>query len=181
MPANGLKWSRAIRTIFCLTTLLLLAGCPYVSREPLSSPAGAAIDHKLLGQWKFRDKASGETGFLKISRFNDTEMLIVIEEEGKKTPDTMRGFVTDVDGRKFMNLQEMRGPYEDRKWMFVGYKTGECSLTFRVVNDSLAPAGTEKGPTSKQLFEALSKNLGNKNIYDGETALTCVRETKAGG
>jgi len=174
MTTNGFGRPQAIQALFCLLTLLLLAGCPYESREPLSAPAGAAIDGKLLGRWKLKDKASKEVGVLTISRFNDTEVLIVIEEEGKKAPDTMRGFATDVDGRKFLNLQEMRGAYEDRKWMFVSYTTGDCNLTFRVVNDSLVPSGGDQGLTSRQMFEAIRKNLGNKNIYDEATSLTCA-------
>jgi hypothetical protein len=178
MPAsvttNGFRCPQVIRALFCLLTLLLLAGCPYESREPLSAPAGAKIDGKLMGRWKYEDKERKEVGFLTISRFNDTEVLIVIEDDGKKGPDMMRGFVTDVDGVTFLNLQDMQGAYEDRKWIFVSYTTGDCSLTFRVVNDTLAPSGGDRRLTSEQMFELMKKNLGNKNIYDEATSLTCV-------
>jgi hypothetical protein len=174
VKTSGFRWSQVVRVLLCFLTLLLLAGCPYESLEPLSAPAGAEFDGKLLGKWKFEDKESKDIGFLTISRFNDTELLIVIEEEGKKGPDTMRGFVTEVDGRKFLNVQEMKGKYQDRKWMFVSYETGECSLTFRIVNDSLTPSGGEKALSSREVFELIKKNLGNKKIYDEPTSLTCV-------
>jgi hypothetical protein len=176
VKTNGFRWFRLIRVLFCLVTLLLLAGCPYESREPLSAPAGAEIDGKLLGRWKFEDKVSKDVGFLTISQFNDGELLIVMEEEGKKSPDTMRGFVTDVDGRKFLNIQEIKGKYQERKWMFVSYATGNCSLTYRVVNDSLVPSGGEKELGSRQVYDLIKKHLGNEKIYDEPTTLTCVKK-----
>jgi hypothetical protein len=176
VTTRGFCSPQFIRAVFCLLTLLLLAGCPYESTEPMSAPAGAEIDGKLLGRWQYEDKATKEVGFLTISQFNENEVLIVMEEEGKKSPDTMRAFVTDIDGRKFLNVQEVKGKYQDRKWMFVSYKTGDCSLTFRVVNDSLAPAGREKELGSRQVYELIKKNLGNEKIFDEPTTLTCVRK-----
>jgi hypothetical protein len=179
MPASttekAFRYPRVIGAFFCLLTLILLTGCPYESREPLSVPADAKIDGRLLGRWKYEDKESKEVGFLAISRFSDTELLIVVEENGKKVPDMMRGFVTAVEGRNFLNLQEIKGSYGDRKWIFVSYEAGDCSLTFRAVNDSLAPAGGDRGSlTSRQVFELIRKNLPNKNIYDEPTSLTCI-------
>jgi len=172
---DGFRYRQAITALFYLLPLLLLTGCPYDSRTPLSPAADAKIDWGLLGRWKYEDKESKETGFLTISRFNDTEMLISVEGDAGKGPDMMRGFVTVVDGENFLNLQEIKGAYGDRRWMFVRYTTGDCSLTFRVVNDSLVPAG-DKGLTSRHLFELVRKNLGNKKIYDEPTTLTCVRK-----
>jgi hypothetical protein len=170
MPSR--RYLQSIRAFFCLLTLLLLAGCPYESSEPLSAPADAKIDGKLLGRWKYEDRESKEAGFLTISRFNDRELLIVVEENGNKVPDMMRGFVTAVEGGNFLNLQEIRGAFGERKWIFVNYEAGECSLTYKVVNDSLAPS--DKVLTSRQVLDLISRNLTNKNIYDGPTTLTCV-------
>ena len=94
-----------------------------------------------LANGNTRTKKTGETGLVTISRFNDTELLVVLEEEGKKERQMLRGFVTNIAGRKFLNLQEIQGGYETRQWIFASYTTGDCSLTYRVVNDSLAPAG----------------------------------------
>lgn len=170
----GFRIRQLIAALFCLLTILLLAGCPYESGEPLGPAADAKIDGRLLGRWKYEDRDSKETGFITISRFNDTELLIAVEGDAGKSPDMMRGFVTTVDGRDFLNLQEIKGAYGDRKWTFARYAIGDCSLTFTVVNDSLAPEGGGKGLTSRQVLELLRKNLGNRNIYDGETSLTCV-------
>jgi hypothetical protein len=170
----GFRCPQAFVAFFCLLTLLLLTGCPYESREPLSSPADAKMDGKLLGRWKYEDKESKEVGFLTVLRFNDTEVLIVTEEGGKKVPDMMRGFVTTVEGRNFLNIQEMKGAYGDRKWIFVSYTIGACDLTYQVVNESLVPAAGEEGLTSQKVIELLRKNIGNKDIYDEATSLTCA-------
>ena len=164
-----------ITALFCLLTLLLLAGCPYLSREPLGTAADAKIDSRLLGRWKYEDKDSRETGFITISRFNDTELLIAVEGDTGKSPDMMRGFVTTVYGVNFLNLQEIKGAYGDREWNFARYTAGDCSLTFSLVNESLAPKGSDKGLTSRQLLDLLRNNLADKKIYDGETSLTCVK------
>lgn len=173
---DGFRYRQVIRVLFCLLPLLLLAGCPYESRTPLGPATNAKIDGGLLGRWKYEDKESKETGFLTISRFNDTEMLVSIEGDAGKVPDMMRGFGTAVDGENFLNLQEIKGAYGDRRWMFVRYTTGDCSLTFRVVNDSLVPAGGDKGLTSRHLFELVRKHLGNMKIYDEPTTLTCANK-----
>ncbi len=178
MPESTIKnvsgHIKIICVFLCLVMLLFLSGCPYESREPLGALADGKIDGKLLGRWKYEDKEHKEAGFITISRFNDRELLIVIEENGKKIPDMMRGFVTMVEGRNFLNLQELKGAYGDRKWIIVNYKTDDGSLTYRVVNDSLARASGDKAPTSRQLFELIRKNLTNSDIYDEPISLTCV-------
>ena len=163
-----------MRLLLSLSALVFLAGCPYESPKPLSMPAGAIIDEKLLGSWKYAEKGKREAGLVTISRFNDSELLIVLEEEGKMEREMMRGYVTNIDGEKFLNLQNIEGGYDARKWIFVSYTTGDCSLTYRVVNDSIAPAVVDPGLSSDQLRKLIKKNLRNKQIYDEETTLTCT-------
>ena len=171
---NDLMKSRVMPVLFCVLLLFLLAGCPYESRSPLGKPAEAKIDEKLLGRWKFEDKEKKESGLVTISRFNESELLIVLEEEGKKEQGMMRGFVTDIDGTKFLNLQDMQGGYKARKWIFVRYETGDCSLTYRLVNDSIAPDSGDRELSPGQLYGLIKKNIDDTLIYDEGTTLTCV-------
>lgn len=173
---NSLRRQQIMPVLFSLLLLLLLTGCPYESRNPLGMPAGAKIDEKLLGKWKYEDKENGEAGLVTISRFNDSELLLVLEEEGKKERQMLRGFVTNIAGRKFLNLQEIQGGYETRQWIFASYTTGDCSLTYRVVNDSLVPAGKAPELSSGQLYELIKNNIRNSHIYDKETPLACIRK-----
>jgi hypothetical protein len=174
---TGYRRRRQIVTAGCCLLLVLLAGCPYQSPNPLGSPAGAKIDEKLLGKWALGDEADKEAGTVTISRFNDSELLIVLEEKGKpQERQMMRAFVTQIDGAKFLNLQEMKGSYETRKWIFVKYAAGDCSLTYRPVNDSVVPKGKDGLLSSEQLSALLRKNQGDGHIYDEETTLTCLRK-----
>jgi len=171
---NSLRWYKIIPVLFSLPLLVLLTGCPYESRNPLSLPAEAKIDNKLIGKWKLEDKEKGDAGLVTISRFNNTELLIILEEDGKKEQEMMRGFVTSIAGEKFLNLQDIKGGYEARRWTFARYTTGDCILTYRILNDSIAPSGADHDLSSGQLYELIKKNLGNTHIYDGETTLACV-------
>jgi hypothetical protein len=171
---NGLMKSRVMPALFGVLLLFLLAGCPYESLNPLGNPSESKIDENLLGRWKFEDKEKKESGLITILRFNESELLMVLEEEGKKERGMMRGFVTDIDGAQFLNLQDMQGGYKARKWIFVRYATGNCSLTYRLVNDSVAPGGGDRELSSGQLYGLIKKNIDNTRIYDEGTTLTCV-------
>lgn len=166
-------------TVLVAISLVLLTGCPYESPVPLSTPAKAKIDRELIGKWRAEDKESKESGILTISRFNDGELLIVIDE-GRDETETLRGFVTFVGNEKFLNVQEMRVPYEDRKWMFANYSIKDCTLTYRLVNDSLLKDKAKGGLSQKELYAFIKKNVANKDIYDEPTTLTCVKTDAPG-
>lgn len=160
-------------TVLSVLSLVLFTGCPYESAVPLSGPGLAKSDSELIGKWRAEDKESKETGILTISRFNDKELLIVIDDGDKV--ETLRGFVTFIGNEKFLNVQEMREPYKDRKWMFANYSIKDCSLTYRLVNDSLLKDKAKSGLSQKELYAFIKKNIANKNIYDEPTTLTCVK------
>lgn len=44
-----------------------------------------------------------------ISRFSDTELLIVLNDEEKKYSYMYRAFMTTIDKETFLNIQEMQG------------------------------------------------------------------------
>jgi hypothetical protein len=168
---------RQLLAALCCFFLILLTGCPYESGSPLSDPAGSKIDEGLLGGWRATDKEGHEVGTITVSRFNNGELLIVLEEKGKpQERQMMRGFVTQIDGAKFLNLQEMKGSYETRRWMFARYTTGDCSLTYRMLNDSFDPEGKDGLLSSERLHEQVKKNLANSHLYDEEETLTCLRK-----
>ncbi len=167
-------------SILALISLMLLTGCPYESPVPLSKPDRAKIDNELIGKWKMEDKESKESGILTISRFNDTELLIFVSEEGKET-DAMRAFVTSIGDQKFLNVQEVKGPFKDRKWMFVNYSIEDCKLTYRLVEDSLLKDKAKGGVSQKKLYDFIMKNLANKELFDEPTTLTCVKESGGPG
>ena len=140
----------------------------------MSKPGLAKIDNELIGKWRMEDKESKESGILTISRFNDSELLIVFADD-KNEFGTMRLFVTFVGKEKFLNVQEMQVPYKDRKWMFANYSIKDCTLTYRLVNDSLLKDKAKGGLSQKELYAFIKKNAANKDIYDEPETLTCVK------
>ncbi len=159
-------------------SLLLLTGCPYESSIPLGDPGQAKIDHELIGKWRYEDKESKESGTVTISQFNERELLIVIYE-GRNEGEALRGFVTFVGDEKILNVQEIRGAYDDRRWMFANYSVKNCTLSYRLVDDSLLKEKAKDGLSQKELNDFVKKNLANKDIYDKETTLSCIKRADA--
>lgn len=167
-------------TILISISLLLLTGCPYESAVPLGAIGEARIDNELLGKWRYEDKESGESGTVTISQFNEKELLILIGEDGKEE-EPLRGFVTLVGNEKFLNVQEIKGAYDDRKWVFANYSIKDCALSYRLVDDSLLKKKVKGGLSHKGLYDFIRKNVANKDIYGTTTTLTCIKKADTPG
>jgi hypothetical protein len=115
----------------------LLYGCPYDSEVPFGRSDVAHIDKALVGNWLYRNNDQKESGIVTISPFSESELLIVVREEGKSTHDFYRAFVSVVDGEKFLNIQEIKPTNDKRSWMFVNYSVANSELTIRIVEDKL--------------------------------------------
>jgi hypothetical protein len=163
--------------IFLLITSLLF-GCPYQSRIPLSSSSEAEIDKELIGKWKYLNGEGNEMGTVTISLFNDHELLIVLKEKDKTDCEMFRAFLTTVDGEKFLNIQEIKGTYKDREWMFANYSVANCTLSYRIVDDEFIKKNNKIVASSKKPFEFIKENLTNKDLYGHEekTTLQCIKE-----
>lgn len=163
--------------VFLLLIPLLLSGCPYQSRIPLSLPGEAKIDKELIGKWKYENKEGNELGMVTISKFNDHELLIVLKEKDKNYCEMLRAFVTIIDKEKFLNIQEIKGIYEDREWSFVNYSISNCTLSYRIIDDELIEKNKKNISSSKELYTFIKENLANKNLYDSEkTILKFIQE-----
>lgn len=170
---------RLLITIFIFLLIpLLLSGCPYESGIPLSSPAKAMIDKELIGKWEYVNKEGHTEGIVTISMFNDHELLIVLKDEDKNDSEMLRAFVTFIGKEKILNIQEMKGAYEDRAWMFVNYSIANCTLSYRIVDDELIKKNQEKMSSSKEFYRFIKENLSNNSLYGNaeKTDLRCIKE-----
>ena len=174
MDRYPLKSVLLIFTLLMLT--LFLAGCPYESEVPLTTASEASGDPALIGSWKFWDKDGRQVGTAVISAFNGQELLIDLYDEESKTHALFRAFVSPVGKEKFLNMQEIKGSYDSRRWMLVNYRRSECTLTCRIVEERLFKSVRKELTTSSGLRTFVERNLGNKDLYDaGEpTILTCM-------
>jgi hypothetical protein len=167
---------KGIRSLGVLAILLILPflwGCPYDSKVPLDKSCKAEIDPALLGEWKNTDQAEPFTVI--IQRFNEHELLIMGIEKGKVQADVIRAFVTTVKGERFLNVQEIKAPPDQRGWYLVKYTISGDTLTAWTVDDKLF---TEPITSSRQLHRFVKKNLGNKGLYGDSPPMVLQRVKK---
>jgi hypothetical protein len=168
-------WKFFSKCVFLAVVVSLLYSCPYDSEVPLGRSEVAHIDKGLVGNWLYRNNDQKESGIVTISPFNESELLIVVGEEGKSKHDFYRAFISVVDGEKFLNIQEIRPSNEKRSWMFVNYSVANSDLTIRIVEDKLFK---DKIASSPALNDFIRANIKNRDLYgsDGGSILKLVRE-----
>jgi hypothetical protein len=168
-------WKFLGKCVVLSVVVSLIYGCPYDSEVPLSRSEVARIDKGLVGNWRHRNNDQKESGIVTISPFNESELLIVVREEGKIAYDCYRAFISIVDGEKFLNIQEIKPTNDKRSWVFVNYSVSNGELTIRIVEDKLFK---EKITSSLALNDFIRANIKNRDLYgsDSGSVLKLVRE-----
>ena len=164
------KIMRNMGILFFLFILPLLWGCPYESDVPLGKSSKAEIDQALLGAWK--NTTEGESFTMIIEQFNEHEFLLLGMKNGTIERDVMRAFVTVIKDERFLNVQEVEGPPDERGWLFVHYALSGDTLTMRIVDDKLF---TKPFTSSRALSSFVKKNLDNKDLYGDATPMILER------
>ncbi|MBI3512074.1 MAG: hypothetical protein HY064_15560 [Bacteroidetes bacterium] len=99
-----------MKKYFFLFPVIILAGCPMKVSVPLSLRAELKTDSSFIGTYFKLNMPAGETESIKFSILNDTMYRIVRDGEvqdgdiTRKEKDGYSGFVTIIDGKKFMSL-----------------------------------------------------------------------------
>jgi len=141
----------------------LIAGCPYVSRYPLSDPAGAKIDPVLPGEW-LADKPedSDAEGELRIVPFNRKEFYIELRtsEKGKEQIERYRGFVSAVNRRKLLNIQNLG---QGGDYSFYKYSVEGGVLRVAYVSDEYVKM---KFNSSAKLAAFFKKNMDHAGFFE---------------
>jgi hypothetical protein len=162
----------ALGVLSMLLILPLLWGCPYESKVPLGKSCKAEIDPALLGEWQSTEK--GESFTMIFQPFNEHELLILGTEKGKVQPEAIRAFVTTIKDEHFLNVQEIKEPFDKRGWWLVKYTISGDTLTAWTVEDKLF---TEPITSSRALYRFVKKNLGNKELF-GDASPTVLQRVK---
>ena len=163
---------RILGIVFFLLILPLLWGCPYESDVPLSKSSKAEIDQALLGAWK--NTTEGESFTMIIEQFNEHEFLLLGMKNGTIERDVMRAFVTVIKDERFLNVQVVEDPLDERGWYLVHYALSGDTLTMRIVDDKLF---TKPITSSRALYSFVKKNLHNKDLY-GDAAPTVLQRVE---
>lgn len=164
---------KKIRTVGILSILFilpLLCGCPLESPVPLSKASKATIDPALIGEWEYT--VEGEQFTMIIQQFSDHELLIMGIEDGEVQQEAARAFATVIKDERFLNVQEMEEPYNERVWYLVKYTISGDTLTAWIVDDKLF---TKPVTSSRALSRFVKKHLHDKALFDDDPFLVLKR------
>jgi len=141
--------------------LLALLGCPFSSSFPLSDPASARPDPRLVGHWRAQDPESGEWNTLTILSFNDREMVGFAPDGDTGKVDLFRVFPTKIGVEDFLNFRELGGKDED--WYFARYQVAADRLRLKIVDDGLFE--NRRFSSSADLREFIRLHLADPLLY----------------
>jgi hypothetical protein len=168
MPAKTASFTQKRAPWACLLLgVLVLAACPYSSRQPLSDPAAAAPDPALAGTWKSQDPETQEWVTLSFFALDEHEMVAFTPGDAGGKADAYRLFVTAIGAEKFLNVRQL-GEAGDQEWLFVNYRIDGGRLVLRIMEDELF--GTTSFATPEALRSFVLRNLADPRLYStGET------------
>jgi len=101
-----------------LGVLALLTGC--YADQPIGPVAEAVFDERLLGRWQFPQTDGGEMVELVVLRFNESE-YVVSPARDFSAKEALRFHITEVDGQRFINAQDLDPDLSKRTYMFARY------------------------------------------------------------
>jgi hypothetical protein len=165
MARPGTWAGRAAALVGVAAAVLLLAGCPYGSDQPLADPALAVPDQALIGTWQAQDPETGETLSFTFVPFNGHEMVGFSREIGSDDTaiSVFRIFITRVGQQGFLNVQELRGDSDQPQWYFARYRFAGDALMVRLVDDTLF--GSKSFATPQALQSFVLANLEDPRLY----------------
>lgn len=141
--------------------LLLISGCPFSSGVPLSDPAAARTDPRLVGHWRTQDPETSEWNKLTILSFNDHEMVGFVPDGTTGKVDAFRVFPTGIGAESFLNFQQLGG--EDEDWYFARYQITNDRLRLKIVDDGLFE--NRRTSSSADLREFIRQHLADPLLY----------------
>ncbi|MGA2641762.1 MAG: hypothetical protein ABSG21_12775 [Spirochaetia bacterium] len=149
--------------------ILAFSGCPLTSDTPLSDPASARPDSRLLGTWRTQDKDSGEWHTLTILSFNEHEMLGIVPDETSGKLDAFRLFPTAIGAESFLSFRQLGeeaagGAAEP--WYFARYRIAEDRLRLSIVDDGLFEHKQFGSPGELQEF--IRQHLTDPLLYSAD-------------
>ena len=150
----------AARVLLALA-VVILAGCPFSSDTPLSDPAGAAPDTRLVGTWRTQDPETGEWNSLTILSFNEHEMVGFAREKDPDKVDAFRLFPTSIGRETFLSLQELGGT--GKGWYYAWYEIAKDTMRLKIVDDGLFGDRTFSSPG--QLADFIRQHAADPLLY----------------
>ena len=145
---------------------ILLTGCPFESDFPVSQPQ-VKIDSAFIGTWLAEDfPQKGDKMKYKIFAFNQTDYLIEsvnIKEDIISEQEFYRGFISDLNGLKILNLQIITGK---KSYIYHKYRMQDGNLHLSWLNDLYFK--DKEINSSEDLRKLIDSNLDKADIFETE-------------
>jgi hypothetical protein len=138
---------------------VFIGGCPYASEVAIDNPS-VKVNPSLLGSW---EKKSSEKYIYTVSKTDDFNYKITRTDSAAQSPSIYKAYMSDVDGDKFLNLQET-GSYSEKATYYL-YKVELNSSSTRVTLKPLTENIREKFSTSDELKSFIRKNKNLSFFY----------------
>jgi hypothetical protein len=141
---------------------LFFMGCPYNSSVPIDA-TGVKIDKRLIGKWQ---KRSSEDDTYTVTKKDENTYMIVDtpkKTEGSDNKDkTYTAFISDVDGVKFLNLNDAS---DQNNIVFYFYKLEFADATGGFTLFPVTEYVTEKFTASADLRKFFQQNKALSFFY----------------
>lgn len=140
-----------------LIIAVVLGGCPYKSDIPLE-PTGKKVNPAILGVWE--PKASTDEKYT-ITKEDETNYKITKTSKNAKEPTIYKGFLVDLDGTTFLNLQQQGEMAEKGYYIYkVTLNAGGNKVTLQGMTENV----TETFKTSEE-FKAFVKKYKGLSFF----------------
>ncbi len=171
------------RCFFALSVVfmaLMWIGCG--SEVPISEAGEAVVVDDLVGQWQLVTPAN-EDGQMLVLKFDEHTYYVELREPGTEPFDKdtirLRAYITEVDGKAFVNAQNIDSPKdEDRVYFFYTYTLDPNGLLTITELQDVDDQKIDKFETSEALRAFIQQNLHNGALY-GES-MTMMKMKVAG-
>jgi len=151
-------YSSTVRAVGALL-LMALVGCMPESKQPLAPASAALPEPRLVGIW--HATIEDDEVYLKVRQRDGNWFDIAnfsISKDGKDTLVYYRGYVTELGGRRFANLQEVGGGSKDAYFFATYSLEGADRLDVRFLSETAVAEAIKAGRLKGQVTE---NSLGN--------------------
>ena len=168
------------RCFFALSVLflaLMWTGCG--SEVPIQDSADAVVVNDLVGQWQLIAPES-EEGQMLVLKFDEHAYYVELREPGSEPFDKdtvrLRAYITEVDGKAFINAQNIDALDEgDRTYFFYIYNLDPNGLLTITELQDVDDQKIDKFETSEALRAFVRQNLDNDALYGESMTLMKVK------
>jgi len=181
MGAGGVTTMRMLlNAVVLLLVAILLPGCPFESKVPLSKPSPGAIDSRLTGFWVWDDPDDkANAALMLVKPFNEAEYLVELQGGKEAEPSHFRAYSFDANGQLFWCVNGVGTTFPPKSWVFARCEVSASGqLRFRFVGDKNVPK--ELASDADGLMALLKAHVNDAALDDTDKGLYLWRRPTEG-